>query len=103
MLVSNYEISSKRPGPVNLTLVCPTSEPYYEKGPESQQGMSKEHKSNDPLFISFHDIAVNMFDKILQYAERCGIVVNEVDQEWYSLKKNEPMTGWDPPGMRPRR
>lgn len=99
MLVSNYEAASKRPGPVNLTFVCPTGEPYYEKAQESGRVTSKKHKTFEPLFISFHDISLDMPDRITQYAKRQGIKLDEVEQDWYNLKKNEPMTGWMPKGM----
>lgn len=103
MLVSNYEASSKRPGPVNLTFVCPTGEPHYEKAQENESSTSKKHKALEPLFIGFHDISLDMADRITQYAKRRGIELNEVEQDWYSIKKNEPMTGWMPKGMMPRK
>ncbi|KAG6364186.1 hypothetical protein INS49_005784 [Diaporthe citri] len=101
-LVSNYEPSSKRPGPVNLTLVCPTSEPYYDKAHESEQSASKQHETAEPLFISFHDISLDMSDRIAQYAKRHGIKLDEVEQHWYSLKQDQPMSSWMPRGMMPR-
>ncbi|KAK7697272.1 hypothetical protein SLS64_013706 [Diaporthe eres] len=101
-LVSNYEPSSKRPGPVNLTFVCPTSEPYYEKAQESEQSAPKQDKTSEPLFISFHDISLDMSDAISQYAKRHGIKLDEVEQDWYSLKQDQPMTGWMPRGMMSR-
>lgn len=101
-LVSNYEPSSKRQGPVNLTFVCPTSEPFYEKAQESEESASNQHETPEPLFISFHDISLDMSDRIAQYAKRHGIKLDEVEQDWYSLKKDEPMTSWMPRGMMPR-
>lgn len=95
-LVFNYEAIPKRSGPINLTLACPTSEPYYENGHGSQQSTSEQQKTAESLFISFHDIALDMSDGIAQYAKRRGIQLDEVEQGWYSLKKEEPMTGFEP-------
>lgn len=103
MLVSNYEVSSKRPGPANLTLVCPTGEPYYEKAQENQKSTSEQRQTSEPLFISFQDISLDMSDRIAKYAKRKGIKLDEVEQNWYSLKEGQPATGWMPRGMVPRK
>lgn len=98
-LVSNYEVLSKSPGPVNLTLVCSTSEPYYDKGRGSQQSTSKQHETPKTTFISFHDIDVEMSGTIINYAKQHGVILKEVEQEWYDLKEDQPASGWIPPGM----
>lgn len=101
-LVSNYEVLSKRPGPVNFTLVCPTGEPYYEKAQENQQSTSEQRQTSEPLFIAFYDVRLDMSDEIIRYAKSQGIKFNEVEQDWYSLKQDQPATGWMPRGMIPR-
>lgn len=98
-LVSNYEILSKRPGPANLTFVCSTSEPYYDKGRASQQSTSKQLETPETMFISFRDPDLEMSGKIIKYAKEHGVELNEVEQEWYDLKENQPASGWNPPGM----
>lgn len=100
-LVSNYEVLSKRPGPVNLTFICPTSEPYYDKAQASEQSASEQDETPE-LYISFHDITLDMSDRIAQYAKRHSIKLDEVEQDWYSLEQDQPATGWMPPGMMPR-
>lgn len=103
MLVSNYEPSSNQRGPASLTFVCPSSEPYYQKAREGQQGMPEHDDTQDPVFISFHDISPDKHDKITQYAKQHNVKVSEVEQNWYSLKDDQPMTGWMPRGMMPRK
>lgn len=103
IIVSNYEPSSKRRGPASLTLVCPTSQPYYEKAQEGQQGTPEHGDTQEPVFISFHDISPDKHDGIAQYAKQHNVNVKEVEQNWYSLKDNQPMTGWMPQGMMPRK
>lgn len=97
-LVSNYEVLSKKPGPINLTFVCSTSEPYYDKGPGSQQSTSKQHETPETILIGFHDIDVDMSGTIINYAKHHGVKLKEVEQEWYDLKENQPASGWIPPG-----
>ncbi|KAL2276796.1 hypothetical protein FJTKL_00455 [Diaporthe vaccinii] len=102
MLVSNYEVLSKQPGPVNLSLVCQTGEPYYEKVPEKQQSALEQQKSAQPQLISFSGISTDMFDGITRYAKRHSIKLQDLEQDWYDLKQDQPATGWMPRGMFPR-
>lgn len=99
ILVSNYEVLSKSPGPVNLTFVCSTSEPYYDKGRGSQQSTSQQHETPETMFTSFHDIHLEMSGRIIKYAKQHGVKLKEVEQEWYDLKEDQPASGWIPPGM----
>lgn len=101
MLVSNYQVLSKQPGPVNLTLVCETGEPYYEKDQESQQSTLGHQKSAQPLLIGFKGISTDMFDGITRYAKRHRIKLKDLEQDWYDLKEDLPATGWMRPGMFP--
>lgn len=98
-LVSNYEVLSETPDPINLTFVCSISEPFYDKGRGSQQSRSEQHETPKTTFISFHDIDVEMSGTIINYAKQHGVKLKEVEQEWYNLKEDQPASGWIPPGM----
>lgn len=95
MLVHNFEgIRSK--DPTNVSLICPTSEPYYEGDCETVPEETEQKGDETSVFIIFNGIDRNMASNIVQHAERYGIGLSEVEQEWYSLKDDEPMSGWMP-------
>lgn len=100
MLVFNYDLSAHlRTG--NLSLVCRATEPYYEKGRKTSRStrQSTSKQSEEPLLLSFHAIRTSLSDKISQYAEKHDIKLQELEQQWYNLKKGEAATGWMPRGM----
>jgi hypothetical protein len=98
MLVHNFE-GSRQKEPTNVSLICPTSEPYYEGDRESERGSTGQNGDPKPLFISFNSIDRDMSSSIQQHAERYGIGLSELEQHWYSIEQEQPMTGWMPRGL----
>ncbi|KAJ0115025.1 hypothetical protein J7T55_001433 [Diaporthe amygdali] len=100
MLVYNYEALAKRPGPANISLICRTTEPYYDKAQDGEKSSSEQNE--EPLLISFHGIGADLSDGIARYAERHGIKLEELEQEWYDLEQGQPASGWMPRGFASR-
>lgn len=97
MLIHNFEVLLP-PEAVNLTLVCPTSEPYYDGAREADQGKTGSDDSAERVYISFTGIDRDISTSIAQLAGGYGIELMELDQRWYSLEKDQPSTGWEPHG-----
>lgn len=91
MLVHNFE-GFQSAESTNVSLVCPTSEPYYEGDCETAPEKTEQKGDREPLFISFCGIDRDMSSSIVQHAKRYGIGLTEVDQQWYSLKEDQPMS-----------
>ncbi|KAL1864592.1 hypothetical protein Daus18300_007609 [Diaporthe australafricana] len=100
MLIFNHD-KSQHLKTGNLSLICRATEPYYEKGQKNGRStrQSASKQSEEPLLLSFHAIRTSLSDKISQYAKKHEIKLQELEQEWYDLKKGEPATGWMPRGM----
>lgn len=96
-LVYNFE-GFQSAEPTNVSLICPTSEPYYEGVCETAAEKTEKKGDQEPLFISFRDIDRDVSSSIVQHAKRYGIGLTEVDQQWYSLEEDQPMSSWLPRG-----
>lgn len=94
-LVYNFE-GFQSAEPTNVSLICPTSEPYYEGDCETAAEKTEKKGDQEPLFISFYGIDRGMSSSIVQHAKRYCIGLTEVDQDWYSLEDDEMMSSWMP-------
>lgn len=98
MLTHNFE-GSDRKQPTDVSLICPTSEPYYEGDRETNKGKSGRDAAPEPVFITFNGIGRDMSTSIAEHAKSHGMELSELEQSWYSLEKERPMTGWMPRGF----
>lgn len=95
-LVHNFE-GFQSAESTNVSLICPTSEPYYGGDCETAPEKTEKKGGQEPLFISFYGIDREMSSSIVQHAKRYGIGLNEVEQDWYNLEDDQPMSSWMPP------
>ncbi|POS77675.1 hypothetical protein DHEL01_v203930 [Diaporthe helianthi] len=92
-LVYNYD-GIERTEPANLSLICRTSEPYYQGDGDTEQGKSGRDVGPEPpgavsMTCTFTGFDTDMAAIIAQHASRYGIRLAEHDQQWYSLEQDQ--------------
>ncbi|KAI3398899.1 hypothetical protein diail_8408 [Diaporthe ilicicola] len=98
MLIYNHDLTARAPEAAHLSLICRTSEPWYEKAQEGRRNTRRSTSKQDegPILLSFDRIGTDSSGGISRYAEKHSFELEELEQLWYDLKKRQPATGWIP-------